>query len=288
MKVAIIGIEGQLGRDVAAALSEHDIVSLAHPVLDICDAEATTAVIADNSPAWVINCAAMTNVDKCETEPEPAFQVNAIAARNVAEACRTADARLVHISTDYVFDGDKATAYVETDAVRPINAYGMSKLVGEWMVADACPQHYIVRTSGLYGLHQCRGKGTNFVETMLRLGGERSELKVVDDERLTPTYTPDLAVQLERLLAAPPQPGIYHATNSGECSWFEFATEIFRLSGIDVRVEGIASSEWPTKTRRPRNSVLDNRALREAGIDVMPQWHTSLAEYLGARLGGGN
>lgn len=283
MRIAIFGSEGQLGSALIEALSAHDVAAIREADADVGDLEAVRRALADARPECVVNAAAMTHVDRCETEPAPAFIVNAIGARNVARAAATAEAMLVHVSTDYVFDGEKGAPYVEADAPNPLGVYGMTKLAGEMFSSLECRRCYVVRTSGLYGTATCIGKGTNFVETMLRLAGERDELSVVEDEHLTPTFADDLAVQIRTLMESPPAPGIYHATNAGECSWYKFAREIFRLEGVAVKVRAIPASEWETPTRRPANSVLDNAALAAAGIDVMPDWKDALARYLAAR-----
>jgi len=283
LRIAIFGVEGQLGSALAAALSPHDIVPVTEARADLRDADAVRGAVDAARPDWVINAAAMTHVDRCETEPVPAFEINAMGARNVARAAQSAGAALVQVSTDYVFDGRKSGAYTEADRPNPLGVYGMSKLAGELFAGNECERHYVVRTSGLYGTATCLGKGTNFVETMLRLAGERSELRVVEDERLTPTYADDLATQLFRIVETSPPPGVYHATNTGACSWFDFAREIFRLEEVSIPVTGIPASEWETPTRRPANSVLDNAALAENGIDVMPDWKDALSRYLEAR-----
>jgi dTDP-4-dehydrorhamnose reductase len=272
MRIAITGADGQLGTDVVEALSGHDLVCYVEPgrrggaykALDITDRRAVAIAIAADHPQWVINTAAMTDVDGCEGAVVPAVTVNGIGARNVAEACAAHGATLIHISTDYVFDGERDDGYGETDSPHPVNVYGMSKLMGEWYVADECERHYIVRSSGLYGRTPAVGKGgANFVETMLRLAGERDSLKVVSEE-------------------APPF-GVYHATNGGRCSWFEFAGEIFRIAGVEIDLQPISSREWNAPARRPANSVLNNDALTTHGCDVMPDWRDALARYLRQR-----
>jgi dTDP-4-dehydrorhamnose reductase len=287
LRIAIFGSEGQLGSALIEALPAHDVVPVREAEADVGDLDAVRRAVDDARPDCVINAAAMTHVDRCETDPAPAFVVNAIGARNVARAAHAAGAMLVLVSTDYVFDGEKGAPYVETDAPNPLGVYGMTKYAGELFAAEECTRCYVVRTSGLYGTATCVGKGTNFVETMLRLAGERDQLSVVEDERLTPTFADDLAVQIRTLLETPPAPGVYHATNGGECSWYEFAAEIFRLEGIGVKVVGIPASEWETPTRRPANSVLENAALAGAGIDVMPEWRDALSRYLRARRAAG-
>ena len=283
MKVAIFGISGQLGRDVAAALSSHTVVSFEHDRVDIRDDGATSTVVRDAAPDWVINCAAMTNVDGCESDPLAAFAANALGTRNVARATTLSGARLLQISTDYVFDGARSEPYLEDDLPHPINIYGMSKLAGEWAVRAEGARHVVVRTSGLYGLNVCRGKGTNFVETILARAGAGGPLRVVADEVLTPTFTRDLATQLRALIERDAPPGVYHATNTGACSWFEFAGEIVRRSGLATRVEPIRADEWKSPVRRPRYSVLENRALSSLGMDLMPDWRDALGRYLAGR-----
>jgi len=283
MKIAIFGIQGQLGRDLELALSDFQVIPMLFEEVNVTDSDRVAEAVSSASPDWVINAAAMTHVDKCETEERAAWEVNAQGARYVAAAAAESGARLVHVSTDYVFDGSKTGPYVESDSPRPVNVYGVTKLAGEWFVQDTVPHHYIVRTSGLYGTHDCWGKGTNFVETMLRLARDHTELKIVRDEVLTPTFTEDLAAQIRRMIDEEPPWGMYHATNEGQCSWFDFATEIFRLSGTPIAVQGITSDQWGAPARRPANSVLENAALKSAGINVFPDWGDALERYLGKR-----
>jgi dTDP-4-dehydrorhamnose reductase len=283
MKILILGIEGQLGRDIERTLKDHDLSGPLYDELDITDEDRVEAAVSGAAPDWVINSAAMTNVDKCETEQELARAVNAAGAHNAARAAAAAGASLIHISTDYVFDGAKNGPYVETDDPRPLNVYGETKLAGEQFVARACPDHYIVRTSGLYGTHECWGKGTNFVETMLRLSRDHTRLQIVRDEVLTPTFTEDLAGHILRMIENRPPWGIYHATNDGRCSWFDFATEIFRLESVPIELEGITSAVWGAPARRPANSVLENAALKSADLDEFPGWRDALERYLSER-----
>ena len=286
VKIAIFGIEGQLGRDLEIALSDFDVAPMLYADVDIVDRTRVGDAVSAASPDWVINSAAMTHVDRCETQEKAAFEVNAEGARHVAEAAATTNARLIHVSTDYVFDGKKGSPYVESDVPRPLNVYGKTKLAGERFVGEVCPQHYIIRSSGLYGTHECWGKGTNFVETMLRLALDRNELKVVRDEVLTPTFTEDLAAQVRRLIETPPEYGVYHATNEGQCSWFDFATEIFCQTKTPIALEGISSKEWGAPAKRPANSVLENAALKAAGSNVFPEWRDALQRYLSKRSTG--
>ena len=285
MTIAVIGADGQLGRDLLEVLSHHQLTPLGHADADITDRASVTSALAAAKPDWVINAAAMTHVDRCEDDAEQAFLVNAIGARHVAEASKENNASLIHISTDYVFDGSKRSPYVESDETNPINAYGISKLAGELYVRYLQPEHYVVRTSGLYGAHPCRGKGgRNFVDTMLALADERDEINVVSDEVLTPTYSIDLAHQVAAIIDKAPPPGVYHATNAGECSWYEFAREIFRIAGKEIAVGETTSAAWGAPATRPAYSVLDNAALRDAGIDSMPDWRDALQRFMASRV----
>jgi dTDP-4-dehydrorhamnose reductase len=234
-------------------------------------------------PGLVINTAAFHNVERCEDEPMPAFTVNAIGARNVAQVTGLLKVKLLHISTDYVFDGSKSTPYTEEDQPRPLNTYGTSKLAGEYLVRSINPHHFVVRVSGIYGQHPCRAKaGLNFVEMMLKFSREREELRVVDDQRVTPTPTIEIARQLT-LLSKTSDYGIYHATSEGSCSWYEFARAIFDLTGTKVRLERARPGDFPTKARRPQNSVLENAALKNKSLNIFTHWRTGLETYLAHR-----
>src|SRR5262245_21254568 len=224
----------------------------------------------------------MTHVDRCETEPLQAFEINAVVAYHIARAAAETGARVVHVSTDYVFDGKKESPYVEEDTPRPITAYGASKPAGEWFVQSANDENVIVRSSGLYGLYKCSGKGTSFAETVLTRARQGQPLRIVSDERLTPTFTEDLAAQMRLMIEQGVPAGVYHATNAGACSWYEFAVELLRLAGVNGDVSPIPASEWKSPTRRPANSVLENRALAALHIDRMPDWRDALARYVAA------
>jgi len=282
MKVAIFGVSGQLGSDVMAALSSHHVVPIDHTRADIRDESAVFRSIRDASPDWVVNCAAMTHVEGCEKDALAAFDANALGARHVARAASAARARLVHISTDYVFDGEKRSPYVEDDFPRPLNIYGSSKLAGEWAVRAEGNAHVVVRTSGIYGLNACRGKGTNFVETMLKRAAADAPTRVVSDEVLTPTFSLDLAAQIRVMLEHGVPGGVYHATNAGACSWFEFAREIFRHAKKS-EPSPTTAKEWNSPVKRPPYSVLENHALAALGIDRMPPWRDALSRYMSAR-----
>jgi len=279
-----VGADGQLGADVVRAAAElgHEAVRITHAETDLRDELAVTRAIKGAAAEIVINAAAMNHVERCEREPELALAVNALGAANLARATADAGIPLVQVSTDYVFDGEKGGQYVEDDPPAPLNSYGVSKLAGEYFVRARQPQSFIVRTSALYGTNRCRSKPQdNFVRVMLRLGRERGSAVVVDDEFVTPTYTGDLAVQLVRL-AETDRYGTYHATAQGSCSWFEFARTIFETAGIPAEVTPVSSFQRDAGLRRPRNSVLENAALRRIGLDVMPHWRDSLRKYLAA------
>ncbi len=283
MKIAVLGATGQLGTDCVAALraSGHEVLALAHEDADIADAEAVGRALGSFAPDAVVNAAAFHNVDRCEREPERAFLVNAVAPRGLARLSNDLGFRLVHISTDYVFDGTKGAPYVESDEPRPINVYGNSKLSGELFVRAIARRHCVVRVSAIYGLNPCRAKGgANFVTTMLRLAREKGEARVVDDEFVSPTWTADIARQLPALLTRDDN-GVVHAASRGACSWHDFARAIFDISRTPARLERAASSDFPARTPRPRFSALDNARLRGWGIDLMPPWRAALERYLG-------
>ena len=286
MKVAVLGANGQLGRDVTAAfLAQGDeVVALTHQEVEISSLESVTNSLENNRPEVVVNCAAFANVERCEDEPAPAFAVNATGACNVARITDFLGVKLLHISTDYVFDGMKPTPYTEPDTPGPLNVYGNSKLSGEYFVRCMNPRHFVVRVSGIYGNSPCRAKGgLNFVELMLKLAREREEVRVVDDQQVTPTPTLEIARQLT-LLSRTADYGIYHATSEGSCSWYEFARAIFELNGTNIRLERASPGDFPTKARRPRNSVLENAALKSRSLNVFTHWREGLATYLASRM----
>jgi dTDP-4-dehydrorhamnose reductase len=284
MKVAVVGSNGQLGSDVVKAFAANgDVVfPLSHSDLEISSMDSVTLALGGLTPDIVINAAAMHHVDRCEKDPEKAFAVNAVGARNLATAARDLGAILMQVSTDYVFDGNRRQPYFESDPPRPLNAYGNTKLAGEYFVRAIAERHFILRTSGLYGKSPCRGKGgLNFIELMLKLGADRGTVRVVDSEVVTPTSTVQLARQMV-LLSRADNFGVCHATAEGACSWFDFAREIFGVSGLKVNVERADPQEFPAKAPRPAYSVLENAALKAAGLNAFGPWQEGLSEYLGA------
>jgi dTDP-4-dehydrorhamnose reductase len=273
--ILVIGANGMLGRDVMALIGPAargvDIDEI-----DITSLESTERVIRTLKPETVINCAAYTDVDGCETNVETAMQVNGEGVAHLALATREIGARLVHVSTDYVFDGSKGSPYVEDDAPCPLGVYGESKLAGE-LNAGFNPDHLIVRTQWLFGLH-----GKNFVETMLRLAVEKDEIAVVDDQVGSPTWTVDLAHAVLALLKSGHR-GIYHAANAGFCSWNGFAQAIFEEAGLPVKVRGMTTDELNRPARRPLYSTLDCSKLeQDAGFRLQP-WRSALKTYLQLR-----
>jgi len=285
VKVAVTGANGQLGTDFCRALHNFDVIPFTHADIEIADLASVREAMLKHKPAIIINTAAYVRVDDCEDEKEEAFQVNALGARNVAVVAQELGARLVHISTDYVFGGEvepRTTPYTEFDTPIPLSIYGKSKLAGENLVRHFCLRHFIVRASGLFGVAGSSGKGGNFIETMLRLARERDELKVVNDQVFSPTYTGDLARKIAQLMATEYY-GIFHITNKGTCSWYKFTAEIVKLAGIKTPVVPITSDQYPQKARRPCYSVLDNSHLRLLGMDDMRHWQEALKDYLVAR-----
>ncbi len=292
MHVLIIGSEGQLGADLCsvwsdARVSRADIAGNS-PRLDVRDGGAVWDMIQGLRPDVVVNAAASHELIACDKNPGEAFAVNATGALWTAKACAACGARLVYISTDYVFGGaplHPRRPYIESDLPAPMNVYAASKLAGESLTAAYCADSLVLRTAALYGLTPCRGKGgRNFVETMLDLAAGGKEIKVVEDEITTPTYTASLARQV-RILAEGAAPGLYHATCAGMCSWYEFAQAIFEETGTLASITAVGSADYHSPVRRPRYSVLENRRSRELGQDVMPSWRDALKEYAAARHG---
>jgi dTDP-4-dehydrorhamnose reductase len=278
--VALIGANGQLGSDLARKLKEnHTLVSLAHADVDITHPAELTSVFDRVKPEIVINTAAYHKVDEVEDNPAKAFDVNGLGIRNLALECRRTGAVLVHLSTDYVFSGEKGAPYSEEDAPEPVNVYGISKLAGEYFIRYLLDRYFIVRTSGLYGVAGSSGKGGNFIELMLRLAQENREIKVVNDQVLTPTYTVDLAQKIVELIGTRSY-GLCHLTNRGECSWFEFARAIFELSGLSPRLLPTTTSAFGAKARRPAYSVLAHTKLSQAGLPDLRPWREALGAYL--------
>lgn len=288
MKILITGAKGQLGTELLRVLKSGkteigsvpeelfgaEITAVDVEELDIVDLSAVKSLVSAVHPDVIINCAAYTNVDRCETDRDAAFQVNALGARNLAIAAQRSGAKLIHVSTDYVFGGDGTIPYSEWDLCAPKSVYGASKRLGEEYVADFCSRFFIVRTSWLYGY-----VGKNFVKTMMRVGKERGELTIVNDQRGNPTNAADLAHHLLKL-AVTEEYGIYHCTGNGECTWYDFACEIIRLAKIPCNITPCTSEEYPSPTPRPAYSSLDNRMLRCTVGDEMRDWKEALQCFM--------
>jgi dTDP-4-dehydrorhamnose reductase len=285
MKVAVIGANGQLGTDVVAEYlrAGEEPAGLTHADLDISSLESTRRVLSAIRPGVIVNTAAMHQVESCEREPLRAYEVNALGSRNLALVARELDAKLVHVSTDYVFGGTKEQPYVEGDRAAPLNVYGNTKLAGEAFLQGAAEKYFIVRTSALYGKNPCRAKGgRNFVDLMLKLAGERDELRVVENEIVSPTSTMELASQIV-MLSRTIHYGLYHATSEGSCSWYEFAKTIFELTNTKANLKVAGPNEFPAKVPRPKYSVLENAELKKRGLNLFSNWQNGLRAYLVAR-----
>ena len=284
LKVALIGAKGQLGSDIASHFSQCDryqLTALTRDDIDITDPEKVQQVLTSQKFDVVINSAAYVRVDDCEQEFNTAFNVNAIAALNVARACRELDALCVYISTDYVFRGDRHVAYTESDVPDPINIYGTSKLTGEYLVRQTARKSLILRISSVFGKAGASGKGGNFVETMLKKAKAGDPIKVVNDMFMSPTYTYDVARLLDELLQTDIT-GIVHGANTGSCSWYEFATQVLKIAQIDHPIEAIPASQFPTKATRPMNSALISDRLAQLTNFKMRPWQDAIAAYIQA------
>lgn len=281
MKVLLTGSNGQLGRELSRQLKEKGIIFVGYdiPAFDISNKEQMEAIIDKEKPTIIINCGALTNVDACETKRDLAMAINAEGPKFLAEIAARRDLTMVQVSTDYVFDGQgicengKVRPYRESDLPNPQTVYGESKLGGEKAVIERVPKHFIVRTAWLYG------DGHNFVKTMLDLATKHDKLTVVDDQVGSPTSTVDLAKAIIALIDTDAY-GIYHGTCEGQCSWYDFAKEIFRLAGVDILVEPVTSQEFVRPAKRPAYSVLDNKALNDLGLNSFRHWQEALKDYL--------
>lgn len=283
MRILITGASGQLGTDLQRTLDAHTLIPLSHQELDITDADRVRSVLTAHQPDMVINTAAYHKVDECESYPDRTFSVNTLGPRNLALSCQAIDRTLAHISTNFVFDGTSSRPYIEQDLPGPLNVYGTAKLAGEYIVRAICARHFLVRTTGLYGLSNLQGgKGYNFVDLMLKLGRERGRVTVVDDQIISPTSTADLAQALARLITTEAY-GTYHITNSGSCSYFDFARAIFSRAGVDAVVEPISTAAYNARARRPLYTVLDNRRMQSLGITSLRAWEEALEDYLHRR-----
>jgi len=296
MRILLTGGSGQLGRDLAPLLemAGHEVTSPASKELNIADAGSVASFVSDLRPEVIINSAAYTKVDLAETEATKAEEVNVVGPENLARAAVECGAALVHVSTDFVFDGEKPRPYIEQDATAPLGVYGRTKLAGEGAIRRSLERHVIVRTSWLYG----SGGSGNFVKTILRLAAEREHLKVVYDQVGSPTWTTDLARAVVSVVGSVGNKdecwGLYHYSNEGVASWYDFAVAIVEdaaKAGFDIRcnmVEPILASQWPTPAKRPPYSVLDKAKIKQAFSLTIPHWRVSLRAMLNELYGGGN
>ena len=276
MKVLVTGARGQLGSDVVQELMRCGILAVGVDMeeMDITDADVVDLVVKDSGADAVIHCAAYTAVDAAQENASLCQRVNRDGTKNIAMACLKYGKKMLYISTDYVFDGEGEKPWEPEDHTNPVNVYGRTKYEGELAVLETLGEYFIVRVSWVFGLH-----GKNFVKTMLRLSGERECLHVVDDQFGSPTYTRDLAVLLAAMVQTD-RYGVYHATNEGICSWYEFACEIFRQAGKVVQVEAVPSDAFPVRAKRPHNSRMDKGKLIKEGLFLLPRWEDALSRYL--------
>lgn len=282
--VVVIGASGQLGSDLVIALrgGGFNVVGADHAQIDIESTTAVAALIARFEPDLLINTAAFHNVERCETHSDRAFAVNATAVDGLAIVCAIANIALLHVSTDYVFAGDKATPYVETDAPRPRSVYGISKYSGELLAASRLEKLWIVRTSGLYGVRGSTTKGYTFIERVREQAKRGEPVRVVDDIVFSPSYTVHVARAICEIVSTSTY-GTYHVTNGGHCSWYEFAKEVFSQIGVSPDLRPTTSAAFPTYAKRPTFSALDHEAMRRAGLRSVPSWQDGIRDYLASK-----
>lgn len=278
-KVIVLGANGQLGTDLLKVFSgsQFEVVALTRKDIDAENPQLNLGVL--DGAQFVVNCISYHKTDECEDFPEKTFQINAVFVTKLARACAEKKIKLIHISTDYVFAGDKSEPYTEQDAPRGQNLYGISKAAGEQAIQLYCPESFILRVSSLFGVAGASGKGGNFVETMIKMAKDGKDLKVVADQMMSPTHTLEIARAIKSLIEkAPTKFGIYHVSGTGSCSWYEFAKTIFETAHIKANLAPVTTGEFKTKARRPQFSVLNNKKLSD--IYDMPTWQHSLKEYL--------
>jgi dTDP-4-dehydrorhamnose reductase len=282
MRVVVIGSTGQLGTDLLKVLSgagRYDVSGLSHREIECTDPVSVKKAIQMARPDVVIHCAAFVRVDEAERCPQVALSVNGLGALHVARVCKEVDALCVYISTDYVFDGGKGCSYTEEDRPHPINVYGVSKLAGEYFVQESSPRWLIARVASLFGKAGSSGKGGNFLETILTKARAGEALRLVNDIRMSPTYTRDAALALENLLHERVS-GLFHLANAGHCTWYEFARKAIELAGLDNRMEPVSALEYPRQARRPANSSLASSRVHPAVKQYLRPWEEALENYL--------
>lgn len=278
MNILVTGVGGQLGHDVVKELEKrgHNPIGVDKKEMDLTSSKEIKFCIEKSKPDAIIHCGAYTAVDMAEENEELCTRVNATSTKEIAQCAKALDIPMIYISTDYVFDGNKDTdsEYIEEDKTNPLNLYGKSKLKGEEFVKEILDKYYIVRISWVFGKN-----GNNFIKSMIRLAKDREELSIVNDQIGSPTYTKDLAVLLVDMIETDKY-GVYHATNDGYCTWYEFAKEIFKLAGIDIKVNPISTQQYPTKARRPMNSKMSKDKLIDNNFKVLRNWKEALKEYI--------
>lgn len=280
MQIALIGADGQLGSDLLERLVErHEVHAWTYPDVDITRPQELDSRCRELQPDLLINTAAYNLVDGAEEDPAAAFSLNAFAVRDLAFICRDTDTILMHFSSDYVFDGTQRAPYSEEDSPSPLSVYGVSKLAGEYFVRSILSRYFLIRTCGLYGTAGCWGKGYNFVDTMVRRAREKQPVQVVNDQYVTPTSTLELAHRLSDLIEVG-RFGLFHMTNAGQCSWYEFAAEIFRILSMEPDLRGVDSAAYGARAKRPVFSVLENRHADRIGLPGFSPWAIALKDYL--------
>jgi dTDP-4-dehydrorhamnose reductase len=280
MKLAVIGANGQLGTDLVEVLStQHDVIELNHADIEITSIDNVKNVLSSIKADVVLNTAAYHIVPEAEKFPEKAFLINGVGPLNLAKVCQDLNTPLVHYSTDYVFDGEKQKPYTEDDRPNPLSVYANTKLTGEYFALNYSDKSYVIRVSGIYGKVPCRAKGGNFITTMIRLAKEKPEIRVVNDEVLTPTPTYWIAKNTAELIKTNAF-GLYHMSFQGDFSWYEFAKVIWETLGLKTPLYSASVKDFPLIVKRPFYSVLENKNLKKIGIDVMPAWREALTQFL--------
>jgi dTDP-4-dehydrorhamnose reductase len=280
-KIAVIGSNGQLGSDLVWELASRgfEITGLTHDEIEVTNIDSVRKVLQSIKPAYILNTAAFHNVPKCEVDPLKAFNVNALGALNIARVSDELDSVNVYFSTDYVFDGSKKAPYIEQDAPNPLNIYASTKLLGEYYTLNYGQKGYVVRISGIYGAVPCRAKGGNFITTMIKFAKEKPEVKVVQDEVLSPTPTAEIAKKVIGIMQSNTF-GLFHLTSEGQCSWYEFAEVIFQTLKLRTPLLPCSVKDFPSTIKRPFYSVLENKHAKDLGLAEMPHWKDSLMAFL--------
>jgi dTDP-4-dehydrorhamnose reductase len=281
VRIALLGGRGQLGTDLYPALAGHEVVAFGHDDFDIRDTARARERLTACHPDVILNTTAFHKVEQCEEDPDTSFAVNATAPQRLAKLAQELGAQFVHLSTDYVYGGNGVRRLTETVPPAPVQVYGATKAAGEWLIQLAHPSGLIVRSSGLFGIAGASGKGGNFIQTVIRLAREKGQMRIVNDQYLSPTYTADLAIAIVQLIEHRVT-GIVHVTNSESCSWYEFARQVVATAGLNATVSPISTVEFGAQVRRPAYSVLDNERWRTLGLEPLRSWQEALRAYLEA------